>query len=78
MNTISQATLVLVIFFYEKAGRIVYKWNPALFKQASVCAPIFFRVQIRYKKNVEFSIAIRDYYTKNLDFVAIQKLLVNH
>lgn len=65
-------------FFYEKAGRIVYKWNPALFKQASVCAPVFFRVQIRYKKNVEFSIAIRDYYTKNLDFVAIQKLLVNH
>ncbi|MFZ4769869.1 MAG: hypothetical protein ACOYLO_06775 [Ferruginibacter sp.] len=65
-------------FFNEESGRIVYKWNPDLFKQLSLCAPVFFRVQVRYKKNVEFSMAIRDFYTENLDFEAMRKLLVNH
>lgn len=62
-------------FSESSTGNIVYKWNPEVFKQQAACTPVFFKVSIRHKSGIGFSEAIRDYYTQNLDFPAINKLL---
>lgn len=62
--------------FYEGSkGRVVYQWNPGLFKQAVATTPVFFKVSIRYKKDMPFSTAIKEHFSRNLNFAAIRKLL---